>query len=398
MIIPSAHRLQQVQEYYFSRKLAEVRALNAAGKNIINLGIGDPDMAPSEETIRSLMETAATTGVHGYQPYTSIPALREAMAHWYQTTYHVALDPEKEVLPLMGSKEGIFHLSMAFLNPGDKVLLPNPGYPAYAAAAKLVGATPVYYTLSEENHWQPDVAELETLLSEGGVKVMWINYPHMPTGAEASRAVLEQLVQLALTHKFLLVNDNPYSLVLPQEAPLSLLSLPSAQECCLELNSLSKSHNMSGWRVGMVLGAADYLQCILRVKSNLDSGMFLPLQKAAIKALQNSADWHTQRNQVYAQRKEKVHQLLDLLGCRYNPTAVGMFVWAQVPRRVTDVEAYLDEFLYQAGVFLTPGKIFGTQGDRYLRVSLCLPVSTIEEATKRISLHLTATAELTHEN
>jgi LL-diaminopimelate aminotransferase len=394
MIIPSANRLQQVQEYYFSRKLAEVRALNAAGKNIINLGIGDPDMAPSEETISALVRTAMTHGVHGYQPYNSILPLRQAIAHWYQSTYGVQLNAEGEILPLMGSKEGIFHVSMAFLNPGDKVLVPNPGYPAYAATARLVGAEPVFYNLQEENNWQPDVEELKSLLSEGNVKLMWINYPHMPTGAEGLSDTLQQLINLALEHKFLLANDNPYSLVLPNNKPQSLLSLDNAKECCLEFNSLSKSHNMAGWRVGMVLGREDYLQNILRVKSNLDSGMFLPVQQAAIHALQNFDSWHIERNDVYFQRRTKVYELLDVLGCSYNNQAVGMFVWARVPDQVVDVEAFLDEILYEAGVFLTPGKVFGTQGERYLRVSLCLPQSVIEEATKRIKNHVTANAAL----
>ncbi|WP_181306543.1 pyridoxal phosphate-dependent aminotransferase [Rufibacter sp. XAAS-G3-1] len=395
MIISSAQRLEHVQEYYFSRKLAEVRALNAQGRNIINLGIGDPDMAPSEETIEALVSTGRKPGVHGYQPYNSIAPLREAIANWYQRTYLVELNPEQEILPLMGSKEGIFHVSMAFLNPGDKVLVPNPGYPAYAAAAKLVGADPVFYTLKEENGWLPDFQELETLLQAGNVKLMWVNYPHMPTGTEATAEVLAQLVQLALKHRFLLANDNPYSLVLPNEKPLSLFSLPQAKECCLEFNSLSKSHNMAGWRVGMVLGRQDYLQCVLRVKSNLDSGMFLPVQHAAIQALSNPDAWHEARNKVYAQRRQKVYELLELLGCSYQKNAVGMFVWARVPDQVTDVEAYLDEILYEAGVFLTPGKIFGTQGERYLRISLCLPQTKIEEATNRITKHLTsATTEL----
>jgi LL-diaminopimelate aminotransferase len=394
MIISSANRLQQVQEYYFSRKLAEVRALNAQGKNIINLGIGDPDMSPSEDTISALVRTSMSPGVHGYQPYNSIVPLRQAIAKWYQRTYAVDLDPEQEILPLMGSKEGIFHVTMAFLNPGDKVLVPNPGYPAYAATARLVGAEPIFYTLKEENGWLPDLQELEQLLQAGDVKLMWINYPHMPTGAEATAEALQSLVDLALRHKFLLANDNPYSLVLPNEKPLSLLSLPNAKECCLEFNSLSKSHNMAGWRVGMVLGRQDYLQCVLRVKSNMDSGMFQPVQHAAIQALSNSDAWHEARNEVYAQRRNKVYELLDLLQCSYQKEAVGMFVWARVPDTVTDVEAFLDKVLYEAGVFLTPGKIFGTQGERYLRVSLCLPENTIEEATKRINKHLSAKATL----
>lgn len=386
MIIPKADRLQHVQEYYFARKLAEVRALNEQGKQIINLGIGNPDQLPSAATIEAL-HTAASSGTgHGYQPYTGIPAFRKAVAEWYGHTYHVDLT-EAEVLPLMGSKEGIVHISMAFLNPGDKVLVPNPGYPAYSSAARLAGAEPVSYRLSEENGWLPQEQELEQLVSEGGVKLMWINYPHMPTGTEATRQMLEKLLAFAHKHRILLVNDNPYSLVLPNQSPLSLLSIESAKDCCLELNSLSKSHNMAGWRIGMVLGQPEYLSTVLAVKSNMDSGMFLPLQEAAVEALRNDKEWHSARNQVYAARKVLAHQLLDELSCHYNPKQVGMFVWARVPDAITDVEGYLDELLYEAGVFITPGKIFGSQGERYLRVSLCVSADLLEEAIKRIKHH-----------
>ncbi|MCJ8164856.1 aminotransferase class I/II-fold pyridoxal phosphate-dependent enzyme [Pontibacter sp. E15-1] len=386
MIIPKAARLQHVQEYYFARKLAEVRALAAQGKKIINLGIGNPDQLPSAATVEALHTSAAGSQSHGYQSYTGIPALRQAMAHWYGHTYTVPLT-EAEVLPLMGSKEGIVHISMAFLNPGDKALVPNPGYPAYASATRLAGAEPVSYTLSEENGWLPQEEELERLVQEGGVKLLWINYPHMPTGTEATAHMLERLVTFAQKHQILLINDNPYSLVLPNQAPLSLLGIPGAKECCLELNSLSKSHNMAGWRVGMVLGAPEYLATILAVKSNMDSGMFLPVQEAAVEALQNDSAWHAARNEVYGGRKVLAHQLLDELKCVYQPDTVGMFVWARVPDTITDVEAYLDEILYEAGVFITPGKIFGTQGERYLRVSLCVAADQLEEAIKRIKHH-----------
>ncbi|MCC9136134.1 pyridoxal phosphate-dependent aminotransferase [Pontibacter silvestris] len=386
MIIPKAERLSHVQEYYFAKKLAEVSALNAKGKNVINLGIGSPDMPPSPATIDAMTSSAAQNAGHGYQPYRSLPALRQAIADWYTSTFHVNLNPDTEVLPLMGSKEGIFHISMAFLNPGDKVLVPNPGYPAYATTARLAGAEPVYYTLSEENNWLPDMEQLEDLASQG-VKLMWINYPHMPTGVQATKEALEQLSKLARKYKFLLINDNPYSLVLPTAAPRSLLTVPDAMDCCLELNSLSKSHNMAGWRVGMLLGRQDYISTVLAVKSNIDSGMFQALQHAAIEALHNPDEWHQQRNQEYAKRRQLVHKLLDILECNYQKDSVGMFVWAKVPEHVSDVEVYLDELLYEAGVFLTPGKVFGTQGERFLRVSLCVSVPQIEESIKRIKQH-----------
>ncbi|MFT2009495.1 pyridoxal phosphate-dependent aminotransferase [Pontibacter sp. 13R65] len=386
MIIPKADRLAHIQEYYFAKKLAEVAALNAQGKQVINLGIGSPDLPPSEETTAALTASAAQASGHGYQPYRSLPALRKAMADWYDSTYQVQLNSDTEVLPLMGSKEGVFHLTMAFLNPGDKVLVPNPGYPAYATTARMVGAEPVFYNLTAENNWLPNMEELEEQASQG-VKLMWINYPHMPTGAEANSEIFQSLFALSRKYRFLLVNDNPYSLVLPNTAPLSLLSQPGALDSCMELNSLSKSHNMAGWRVGMILGRKDYLDTVLTVKSNIDSGMFQAVQHAAIEALRNSDEWHMQRNEVYAERKQMAHKLLDMLGCSYDPNTVGMFVWAKVPDIIPDVEVFLDEILYQAGVFLTPGKIFGSQGDRYLRVSLCVPVAQLEESIKRIKQH-----------
>ncbi|OKL39774.1 pyridoxal phosphate-dependent aminotransferase [Pontibacter flavimaris] len=383
MIIPKADRLQHVQEYYFSRKLAEVRALQAQGKHIINLGIGSPDLPPSEATITALTQSAQQATSHGYQPYNGTVRLRQAMQAWYQELYQVAL-LEQEVLPLAGSKEGIFHTSMAFLNPGDKVLVPNPGYPAYAAAAKLAGAEVISYTLEEENGWLPQLSELEQLVAQGGVKIMWINYPHMPTGTAATIHTLEWLVEFSQKHGLLLINDNPYSLVLPQQPPVSLLSIAGAIENCLELNSLSKSHNMAGWRVGMVLGQQEYLTAILAVKSNLDSGQLLPVQEAAIAALHNNYAWHAERNAVYAHRQQLAHLLLDQLGCTYQPNQVGMFVWARVPEQVADVEAYLNRLLYEQGIFLTPGKIFGSQGERYLRVSLCASADQLKEAINRI--------------
>lgn len=383
MIIPRADRLQHVQEYYFSRKLAEVRTLQTQGRHIINLGIGSPDMAPSEATIAALTHSAQQPSTHGYQPYNGTAKLRQAMQQWYARVYKVELQ-EQEVLPLAGSKEGIFHISMAFLNPGDKVLVPNPGYPAYAAAARLATAEAVNYTLDEATGWLPQREELEQLVAQGGFKLMWINYPHMPTGTAAATETLAWLVEFVQLHGLLLVNDNPYSLVLHQQPPLSLLSIAGAKENCLELNSLSKSHNMAGWRVGMALGRQEYLSAILAVKSNLDSGQLLPVQEAAIAALQNSDFWHTERNIVYAQRQQLAHLLLNQMGGTYQANQVGMFVWALVPKEVADVEAYLDELLYEQGIFLTPGKIFGSQGERYIRISLCAPAAQFKEAIKRI--------------
>ncbi|MDQ3291392.1 MAG: aminotransferase class I/II-fold pyridoxal phosphate-dependent enzyme [Bacteroidota bacterium] len=390
MIIAKANRLNEVQEYYFARKLAEVRALMAQGKKIINLGIGDPDLPASENTVQALTTSAQLPTSHGYQPYRSIPALRTAMADWYAQTYDVKLNPETEVLPLLGSKEGVFHISLAFLNPGDKVLVPNPGYPAYAAVTKLVGAEPVYFDLTAENNWLPDLEKLSRQ-DLSGVKLMWLNYPNMPTGALATEADFAKIIDFALAHKILIVHDNPYSLVLNTKPPVSILHVPGAIDCCLELNSLSKSFNMAGWRVGMVLGQKDYIDAIITVKSNMDSGMFLPVQQAAIEALQNPDSWHAERNAVYHRRRELIYQLLDLLGCQYSTEATGMFVWARVPDDITDVEAFLNTILYEAHVFLTPGKIFGSNGERYVRVSVCAPEESITQAIQNIHQFLTVT-------
>ncbi|RDC65101.1 pyridoxal phosphate-dependent aminotransferase [Adhaeribacter pallidiroseus] len=390
MIIAKADRLNQVQEYYFARKLAEVRALMAQGKKIINLGIGDPDLPASKNTVQALNASAELPTSHGYQPYRSIPALRVAMADWYAQTYDVTLNPETEVLPLLGSKEGVFHISLAFLNPGDKVLVPNPGYPAYAAVTKLVGAEPVYFDLTAENNWLPnlDVLSQQDL---SGVKLMWLNYPNMPTGALASEADFLKITDFARTHNILIVHDNPYSLVLNTKPPVSILHVPGALDCCLELNSLSKSFNMAGWRVGMVLGQKDYIDAIIAVKSNLDSGMFLPVQQAAIAALKNPESWHAERNAVYRRRRELIYQLLDLLGCKYATEATGMFVWARVPDDIADVEDFLNSILYEAYVFLTPGKIFGSNGERYVRVSVCATEENINQAIQNIHQFLTVT-------
>ena len=383
MIIPKADRLNHVQEYYFARKLAEVRNLMAQGHDVINLGIGDPDLPASDETVVALTQSAQNEKNHGYQAYRSIPALRMALVKWYQQVYKVTLNADTEILPLLGSKEGIFHIAMAFLNPGDQVLVPNPGYPAYAAVTKLVNAEPVFFDLTEENGWLPDLEALRQL-DTTKVKLMWLNYPNMPTGALASEKDFEKIIEFARERQILIVHDNPYSLVLNEKAPISILHANNAMDCCLELNSLSKSFNMAGWRVGMVAGKQDYIDAIIAIKSNLDSGMFLPIQHAAIQALANSETWHQERNSVYRRRRELIYQLLDVLNCKYSKDATGMFVWGRVPDEVADVETFLNQILYEAHVFLTPGKIFGSNGERYVRVSVCATEENIVKAIKNI--------------
>ncbi|MEM7658921.1 MAG: aminotransferase class I/II-fold pyridoxal phosphate-dependent enzyme [Bacteroidota bacterium] len=382
MIIEEANRLAFVKEYYFARKLREIRALNTQGHDIINLGIGNPDRMPSDETIKELIQQVAQPGVHGYQPYKGIPALRQGFSDWYHNSYGVMADPESEVLPLIGSKEGIMHISMAFLNEGDEVLIPNPGYPTYRSVARLVGASIREYQLSADQDWFPDLKVLaQQDLSK--VKIMWINYPHMPTGAVASAEALASLVEFARVHQILLCHDNPYSLVLNPD-PRSILSIPGAKEVAIELNSLSKSHNMAGWRIGMIAGAADYVTTILKVKSNMDSGMFYPLQKAAVKALENGYAWHQHRNETYAYRRNIVWRLLETLGCRFEKDQAGMFVWAKIPDHEVSGEAFSDKILEQTRVFLTPGFIFGEQGDRYIRASLCASKERLQDALGRL--------------
>ena len=386
MIIQPANRLSDVKEYYFSKKLKEIRELNSSGKNIINLGIGSPDLAPSAETIEALVETAEQTNSHGYQSYTGIPELRNAISSWMASTYGVAFKAENEILPLMGSKEGIMHISMAFLNPGDKVLVPNPGYPTYTSVANLMDAEIELYDLDEENGWNVDVQRLkEKDLSK--VKLLWLNFPHMPTGARADLEVLQELINLAKENQFLIVNDNPYSLIL-NPTPRSIFNLEGSKEVCLELNSLSKSHNMAGWRVGWLSGAPEYISTVLRVKSNMDSGMFLGLQKAAVKALSNPMHWHEDQNNIYAKRRKLIEEIFDYLNVKYNPNSVGMFVWAKVPESVDSVEKLVDDILYKANVFITPGFIFGSNGERFIRASLCASQETIQEALSRIKANV----------
>ncbi len=386
MIIAKAERLTNVKEYYFVRKLEEIARLNKEGKNVINFGIGSPDLAPSPSSIEALVNTASHSGSHGYQPYRGIPELREKIAEWYKKAYDVDLNPVTEILPLMGSKEGILHISMAFLNPGDEVLAPNPGYPSYTSLSTLIGANVRYYDLTEAQDWYPDFDALDKEdLSK--VKIMWLNYPHMPTGTEVKRSVLERAVSFARKNNILLCYDNPYSLVLNENPPLSILSVDGAKDVAIELNSLSKSHNMAGWRIGMMLGGEAYLNAALTIKSNIDSGMFLGLQKAAIKALDNSDQWHIERNKIYAERREWVYKILDLLGFSYSADQVGMFVWAKPkdPKAIPDIPALVDTILRTKYVFFTPGMIFGSNGEGYLRLSLCVPLEKIKEAYTRLN-------------
>ncbi len=386
MNIEVANRLAGIGEYYFSQKLREIEGLNKQGAAVINLGIGSPDLAPDAEVIDTLQTESHKPNVHGYQSYKGVAALREAMASWYQKWYSVKLDPATEILPLIGSKEGIMHICMTYLNEGDEALVPNPGYPTYSSAVKLSGGNPVYYHLTEENDWAPDFNALEKQdLSR--VKIMWVNYPHMPTGQPASKELFERLVLFGKKHNVLICHDNPYSFILNEE-PMSLLAVEGAKDVVMELNSLSKSHNMAGWRVGMLCGAKERIDEVLRFKSNMDSGMFLPLQLAASKALALGDEWHSILNAQYRKRREKVYQLLDLLHCRYSKEQEGLFVWARIPSTYKDGYALSDDVLYKANVFITPGGIFGSEGDGYVRVSLCSTTENLDAAINRIKTSL----------
>ncbi|MFN3138825.1 MAG: pyridoxal phosphate-dependent aminotransferase [Allomuricauda sp.] len=377
----TADRLNSVKEYYFSTKLREVRGLMAQGKPIINMGIGSPDLAPSPQVLETLRNSIIDAGAHQYQSYQGLPQLRKAIADFYQQKFDVAVEPDSEILPLMGSKEGIMHISMAFLNEGDEVLLPNPGYPTYASVTNLVGGVPVTYDLKEEKGWFPDLEELAKKdLSK--VKLMWISYPHMPTGATATMEQLESLVDFAKRNNILLVNDNPYSFVLSNN-PTSILSIEGAKEHTLELNSLSKTFNMAGWRVGMVLGSAAHITAILKVKSNMDSGMFYGIQMGAIAALQSGPEWFEALDRVYSTRRELMFELADTLGCTYDTNAVGMFVWCKLPKGAGPSEEFIDKVLYDKDIFIAPGTIFGSNGEGYIRFSLCVKEEKIKEAIAR---------------
>ena len=388
----TSKRLEGIGEYYFSQKLREIDELNKAGKNIINLGIGSPDQPPHPEVIKTLQEEAAKPNVHAYQSYKGSPVLRKAMSEWYQRWYQVELNPDTEILPLIGSKEGIMHICMSYLDKGDKVLVPDPGYPTYTSAVKLAGGKCVTYKLLAKNNYEPDFDKLK---SDGlkKVKLMFVNYPQMPTGQLPSQKLFERLVKFGRKHNILIVHDNPYSFIL-NDNPASLLSVAGAKDCVIELNSLSKSHNMAGWRVGMLCGAKERIEEVLRFKSNMDSGMFLPVQLAAAKALLLDKQWQDEVNKVYRERREKVFELLDILGCRYSKEQAGLFVWAASPDPIEEGASehplgqgglLSDKILYEAGVFITPGGIFGKAGEKYVRISLCAPVSRIEEAIGKIN-------------
>lgn len=382
MKIKTAQRIHSVKEYYFSKKLKEIAERRAAGQNILNLGIGSPDLPPAENVVQALIDNANRADVHGYQSYVGLPELRSAFAKWYAKQYQVSLDPASEILPLIGSKEGIMHISMTYLEPGDTVLIPNPGYPTYSSAAKLAGATIQSYELLEDRNWSPDFETLAQMdLSK--VKIMWVNYPHMPTGATGSDALFKKLIEFGKTHEILICHDNPYSFIL-NEAPKSILSYAGAKDICLELTSLSKSHNMAGWRIGALMGSADKITDILKFKSNMDSGMFRSIQMAAIEALNLGSDWYQKINQIYRERKTIAYQILDALDCTYQSNQAGLFVWGKVAHRYTDGYALSDDVLDQTGIFITPGGIFGSMGQNYIRISICTEKSVLEKALETI--------------
>ena len=381
-MIKIAERLQQVEEYYFSKKLEEIRGMEEDGIEVLNLGIGSPDLPPEEGVVDELISSARKNDNHKYQAYRSSAELRESMSRFYYNTFSIKLNPKEEILPLLGSKEGVMYISMAFLNPGDIVLVPNPGYPAYSAIAQLLGAKVVEYNLTEANNWLPDFDELRDIdLTK--VKMMWVNYPHMPTGTPASDELFHELVCFAKDNEILLCNDNPYSQVLNNK-PVSILKDDPDLSHTIELNSLSKSFNMAGWRVGMVLGHKNYIDAILQAKSNVDSGMFLPIQHAAAKALQLSQEWHNERNEIYQSRRIKANEILKGIGCEISPQQVGMFVWAKVPKTIRDTHELIDDLLQNAHVFITPGEVFGSNGQRYIRLSLCSDEKVFVKAIDRI--------------
>lgn len=382
--IEPAKRLECVSEYYFSRKLKEVAKMNAEGMDVISLAIGCPDMPPSKETIDALCENAQRRDTHGYQPTVGIPELRNAMAGFYKRWYGVELDPQTEIQPLIGSKEGILHVTLALVNPGDKVLVPNPGYPTYTSLSRILGCEVVNYDLLEDKGWQPDFEQLEAMdLTD--VKIMWTNYPNMPTGGRATRELYEKIVNFARNHNIVVVNDNPYDFILNEGEHLSILQIPGAKDCCIEFNSMSKSHNMPGWRVGMLATNAEFVSWILKIKSNIDSGTFRPLQLAAAKAYENTDEWHTMANvELYKSRRAIAEEIMEALGCNFNPQQQGMFLWGRVPDSYANVEELTERVLHEAKVFITPGFIFGSNGERYVRISLCAKNDRMIEALRRI--------------
>ena len=384
-MIQPAERLNLVSEYYFSRKLKEVAQLNAEGKDIISLAIGSPDMPPSDKTIEKLCEVARQPDAHGYQPTMGTPELRNAMARFYKRWYDVDLDAKTEILPLIGSKEGILHVTLAFVNPGDVVLVPNPGYPTYTSLSKILGAKMVNYNLREDNSWQPDFDQLEDIMRQTpNVKLLWTNYPNMPTGGKACMETYERLVQFAKDYNIVVVNDNPYSFILNEEH-LSILQVPGAKDCCIEFNSMSKSHNMPGWRVGLCATNSEFISWILKVQSNIESGTFRAIQLAAAEAYDNDEAWHREFNiNTYARRRQWAEKIMDVLGCTYDKNQVGMFLWGKIPASVQNVEDLTERVLHEARVFITPGFIFGSNGERYIRISLCAKEEKIKEALRRI--------------
>jgi len=381
--IKPANRLNSVSEYYFSKKLREIDEMNSTGMNVISLGIGKPDLPPSDETIQALNEEALKPTVHGYQSYVGIPELRKGFADWYKKWFGVELNPTNEIQLLIGSKEGILHISMAFLNPGDGVLVPNPGYPTYTSVSNLVEAKVISYDLDESNDWQPDFEALEKL-DLSNVKLMWVNYPNMPTGVNATMELFDKLVAFGKKHNIVICNDNPYSFIL-NENRLSILAAEGAKDICIELNSMSKSHNMSGWRIGLAASNPQFIEWILRVKSNVDSGMFRPMQVAALQALNNTEEWHREKNiEVYATRRIIAEQIMHTMGCTFDPAQVGMFLWGKIPDNYAGAGELADKILYDAHVFVTPGFIFGDKGNRYVRLSLCSTEKMLQEALERI--------------
>jgi len=390
MKVKPAGRTLSVQEYYFSQKLRQIDEMKKAGADIINLGIGSPDQPPSENTVSCLYREASKATGHGYQSYNGIPALRKAFAGWYKKYFKVDLDPEGEILPLMGSKEGIMHITMAFVDPGDEVLIPNPGYPTYSSVTKLAGGTVRTYDLCEKNGWMPDLESLERS-DISRVKLMWINYPNMPTGAKATKKFYDDVVAFGQKHNILICNDNPYSFILNDEY-LSILSSDGAKEAALELNSLSKSHNMAGWRIGMVAGHRDYISTILKVKSNMDSGMFRAMQEAAAEALANPPEWYDQVNSLYRRRRKIVEEIMDMLRCSFDKKQSGLFLWGRIPDQIASCEEFVEDILREAHVFITPGFIFGSNGKRFIRISLCADEETLIEARNRIDRKITSPA------
>jgi len=382
MNIQPSQRVQQIKEYYFSTKLKEIAALKAQGVDIISLGIGGPDLPPPATVIDTMTEAIHNPANHGYQPHVGVPELRESFARWYKRWYGVELDPRSEIQPLIGSKEGVTHISLAFVNPGDKVLIPDPGYPTYSSISRMAGAEVMTYDLIEENGWQPDFDAIERL-DLTGVKLMWLNYPHMPTGARARRETFERAIDFGRRHGIVIVHDNPYSFILNRE-PMSIMSVPGAKDIAIELNSLSKSHNMPGWRVGVAVSNPTFLSWILRIKSNIDSGQFKPLMLAAARALDEGPEWHDALNEAYSSRRAIAEKIMAELGCTFDPTQSGLFLWGRISDPDVTSEQLADRILDEARVFITPGFIFGRNGDRYIRISLCAPEDKLTEALNRI--------------